>query len=198
MRWTAIAPAFLAVTLGSSALAQEWTDYIAKEDFFSVDFAAPPTIDTFTYTTEYGSTVPARRYTSIYGTGKYVMTVVHMNRTDRPAGGQGSELRGAIQYAATAIRRTGIVTTDIYNELQSIPGQILHVTLPDGKRIYASIYLHKHRLYILEATAPDDEPPPLLFQASLNIMDEQGRSVRYQDNEYSFPDGRPPAAGGGG
>ena len=197
MRLSRFVTALVLVAMSGAAWAQNWADYISKDDFFSLDFPATPMIDKFTYTTEYESTVPATRYTANVGPGRYVMTVVHMNRTDRPAGGQGSELRGAIQYAATAIRRTGTVTVDIYNELQSIPGQILHVTLPDGRRTYASVYLHKRRLYILEGTVPGDAPPPILFQASLNIFDEQGRSVRYQDNEYSFPDGRPPQAGGG-
>ena len=42
------------------------------------------------------------------------------------------------------------------------------------------IYLHARRLYILEGTVPEEDPPPGFFQQSLGILDEEGRRVRYR------------------
>jgi hypothetical protein len=58
------------------------------------------------------------------------------------------------------------------------------MTNPDRSRTFAGIYLHESRLYILEATAPEDAPPPGLFQQSLTLLDEKGARVRY-NNIYS-------------
>ena len=46
-------------------------------------------------------------------------------------------------------------------------------------RTYVAIHLHKSRLYILEATAPEGTPPPGHFQQSLSILDENGDRIRY-------------------
>ena len=50
----------------------------------------------------------------------------------------------------------------------------------DRSRTFAYIAMHRNRLYILEGTAPEDYPPPALFQQSLGFVDPDGRGVRYQ------------------
>jgi hypothetical protein len=193
MRRTFVIAAWLALQLSAAALAQGFSDYVSREDGFTVAFPGNPTIETFTYTTEYDSKVPARRYTAIGRDARYLMTVVNMTTTDREPARQGIEIRGAIQFAATALRRTGNVTLDSYHELEGVPGQLLQITLPDGRRNYAGVYLHKRRLYILEAIMPDSRVPPLLYLASLGFVDAEGRRLTYVDTDsYTFPDGRPP------
>ena len=48
------------VLLSSSAFAQDWTEYISKEDGFRVDFPGQPTVTTTTFKSEYGADLPAR------------------------------------------------------------------------------------------------------------------------------------------
>ena len=121
------------------------------------------------------------------------MTVVDLTTTDREPSRQGIEIRGTIQFAATTLRRTGTVTLDTYHELEGVPGQMLQITLPDGRRNYAAIYLHRRRLYILEAILPGNSVPPLLYLTSMGFVDGQGRRLTYLDTDsYTFPDGRPP------
>jgi hypothetical protein len=156
-----------------------------------VNLPAQPRIETFTYVSEYGSMLPAKRYTAEHDGTRFVMTVVDMNKTDRPRG-HGIELRSAVHYAATALRRTGTVTTDIYSAVQGVPGQALTISLPDGRRNCAGVYLHTRRLYIAEAIAPANRPPPCHFHASMGFLDGAGNSVTYVENDYSFPDPPPP------
>jgi hypothetical protein len=45
---------------------------------------------------------------------------------------------------------------------------------------YVEINLYQRRLYILEATVPQGAVPPLEFQMSLSILDEEGKRVRFE------------------
>ena len=55
------------------------------------------------------------------------------------------------------------------------------MTYPDERRLYAAIYLHDSKLYILEATVPPRTPPPGMFQQSVGFVDDQGERIRYDD-----------------
>jgi hypothetical protein len=192
MRLTFLASAIFTIALTSMAVAQDWITYVSREDFFSVNFPAAPTIEKFTYVTEYNSKVPATRYTARHGAQVFTMTVVNLTTTDRDANRQGIEIRGTIQWASGAFRRAGTVTADTYSELEGVPGQMLQVTLPNGSRNFAAIHLHKRRLYIAEAVAPAGSPPPLFYLTSMGFLDAEGRPLTYVDNDsYTFPDGRP-------
>ncbi len=195
-----LVPALLALLVSSGAMAQGWFDYVNREEFFSINLPGEPKIEQFTYISEYGSKLPAKRFSAQSGEETYTVTVVNMSTTDRPPGySHGNELRGAIAFAATAVRRTGVVTLDAYTEVDVIPGMALQVTLPNGRRNFVAIHQHARRLYITEATVPNriEVPPPTQFQASLAILDAEGNTLRYQDNNYSFPEGRPLARRGG-
>jgi hypothetical protein len=126
------------------------------------------------------------------------VTVVDYSSKDNPGERQGTELRGAVAYAATMIRKTGTTTFDSYQEFNVIPGHALHVTLPDGKRNFAQINYHAYKLYILEAIVPPGSPPPDHFVASIAVIDKDGNTLRYTDGGVSFPDGRQLAGRGGG
>ena len=198
MRLARLIPAAAVLLISGSALAQGWFEYRNTMDLFAVNMPAEPRVEEFTYVTEYGSHMPARRYIADYRGGAYTMTVVDMRVTERGRGRQGTELRGSIGYAATQLRHTGDVTYDAYGEINVIPGHQLQITLPDGRRNFVQIMLHYRRLYIAEAIVPGNQPPPALFQASIELLDEQGNVPRYQDNDYSFPDHIPRGGGGGG
>ena len=200
MRFLRLIPAALVLVLSAPAFAADWIEYENRGEFFRINMPGEPKVEEFVYTSEYGSKLPAKRFTAQNGEEHYSVVVVDMNTTDRPPGySHGNELRGAIAYAATQIRKTGNVTLDAYTEIDVIPGMALQVTLPNGRRNYAAIHQHARRLYIIEATVPDrpDVPPPTQFQASLQILDQDGNQLRYRDDNYSFPDGRPLARRGG-
>ena len=188
--------AIFGLLLGALTMASAqtgWSAYTSQEDRFTVAIPAAPQIEAFTYTTEYASKLRARRYTATDGKTNCIMTVVDMSTTDRAPNGHAIEIRGSIQFAATNLRRTGTVTADHYSELSGVPGQVLQITLPGGVRKYAGIYVLNKRLYIMEATTPAGvTAPPLLYLSSLIFRDEKGMGLRFMDNNYSFPDGRPP------
>ena len=185
--------------------AQGWIQYANLEDRFAVNFPAEPEITETTYLSEYRGIMPARVYTANRGESRYSVTVVDYTETERllaeRAERTGERLRpddapgdilGSVAYAAWNIRRRGgEVTYDSWAHYDRIPGHLLQVTNADESRTYAGIFLHARRLYIVEATVPPGSPPPGLFQQSLNILDEQGRRIRYryeidEDGEIHF------------
>jgi hypothetical protein len=189
-----------ALILGSAGVANaQWFEYTNREERFTVNFPHEPSVSEFTYVTEYGSRLPAKKFEAKDTRGTvYRMTVVNMQTTERDPARQGNELRGSIAKAATDLRQTGKVTLDAYSETNVIPGHQLQITLPDGSRNFVQIHLHMRRLYIMEGIAPPGAPPPAVFQASLAILDQNGNAPRYQDNNYSFPEGTTVGRGGGG
>ena len=46
--------------VSAPASAQEWTEFVSREDGFRVDFPGQPKVQDTTYTSEYGYTLPAR------------------------------------------------------------------------------------------------------------------------------------------
>ncbi len=50
----------------------------------------------------------------------------------------------------------------------------------DASPTYGEINLFERRLYILEATVPRNAAPPLEFQMSLSILDEEGKRIRFE------------------
>jgi len=192
-----LVPAALLLFFANTASAQNWFEYQNLDDLFSVNFPEEPTVSETPYTSEYDSPFVARKYSASDGNVEYMVTVVNMENSARDPGRRGTEWRGAIGFHATKLRHTGEVTYDAYGEINVIPGHQLQITLPDGRRNFANLHFHGHRLYIIEAIAPADLPPPALFQASFAVVDEEGNSLRYLDEDYSFPDRIPLARRGG-
>jgi hypothetical protein len=202
-----------------SSLAQEWTDYTSKTDFFHVNFPGEPTIKDISYQTEYGITLPGRVYTVENGSSRYSVTVVnyadaekiHTARAEqcRKNGGEGDacgngwrgDVQGAIVYAAFQFfQRPGAkVTHYAWYNTDLVEGHRLQLVNSDGSRTFAAIHRHLTRLYIVEATVPRNAPAPGLFQQSLQFMDETGKQVRYRtiyttgySEEWKFPAPPPP------
>lgn len=131
-------------------------------------------IEEISYHSEYHVELPAKVYTAADADVSYKVVVVNYE------GAQVVDVRGAIAYAAWNFRRRGgEITFDAYAQVDRIEGHQLQITNPDLSRTYVAIHLHKSRLYILEATAPEGTPPPGHFQQSLSILDENGDRIRY-------------------
>ncbi len=191
MRFVAFSPAARLHFYSGTPPAQGWIEYVNLDDYFTVNFPGEPEIEQFTYTSQYFSDFPARRYAVEHGPSTYEVTVIDMLNSSRPPRRRGNEWRGAVAYAAAALRQTGEVTYDAYGEINLVPGHQLQITLPDGRRSFVQIHFHKHRLYITEAIVPGNQPPPALFQASFAVTDEEGNRLRYLERDHSFPDDHP-------
>ena len=106
-----------------------------------------------------------------------------------------NDVRGAVVYATwKLLQRPGVKLTHMmWNFMDMVAGQQLHLTNPDGSRTFASVYMHENRLLTMEGTVPAAYPEPGLFQQSLGWLDENGRSVRYPFVYYNDPDLMKPA-----
>ena len=175
MRLSRIIPAALILLVGgASAFAQEWIEYVDRKEFFQINFPGQPTVKDISYKTESGETVPAKVYTAKEGPATYTLTVVNYKNAE------GGDYRGSTAWAAWNFRkRGGVVTYDAYAQTDRIIGHQLQLTNPDKSRSYIGIHPNARRLYIMEASAPPDYPPPSDFPQTISLLDEQGRRIRY-------------------
>ena len=106
------------------------------------------------------------------------------------------DVHASVVYAASMIRaRPGRIAYNAYHYIGRVPGEQIQMIYPDESRLYAAIYLHAGKLYVLEATVPSDAPPPVVYQQSLAWVDESGNSVSYRNigdapTVVNKPDGR--------
>ncbi len=187
-----------AVTLivGGSAAAQDWATYTSPEDRFRVHVPCEFSIETVDWESEYGSILPARIYSCDAGSrGEYKVTVadytnaleIYLAREGRSEADYVDlyweiDIRASVIYAASQIRqREGEITFDAYHYVDRVEGEQIQMTYPDGRRLYAAIYLHNSKLYIFEATVDPRTPPPGMFQQSMGFVDENGERIRYDN-----------------
>jgi hypothetical protein len=188
--------------------AQEWVEYTNRLDRFAIPAPGQPKIDQILWDSEYGGKFPGRVYTWQQGRNRYSITVVDYSDSEvihskldhtvyRGGPGPGGvywlvDIAGAVPYAATKYRqKPGVrVTYDAFHFIEFVPGLELQITNPDKTRSYVGIYLHDNRLYVLDATAPQDAAPPIIFQQSFGFLDAKGEPVRYRPfyvNQYPAP-----------
>ena len=222
MRLIAVIPAAFLVCLSAPALAQEWEHFTSREDGFSANFPGKPAVETTTYKTEYGMTLPARVYRASDPLGRYVTTVVdyrpaeklHNDRSAKCRAANGAnfqdgdicqndfrmELSGATDHAVwNLMKKDGVkVTHYMFYVNELVTGRLMQMTNADQSRTHAVIHQHAGRLYIHEATVPPGMPEPILFMQGLGWVDEEGRTIRYRTNytegygEWQFPHPPPP------
>ena len=140
------------------------------------------------YVATNGNPFPARRYfVNEDGQSQAVIVVDFATAYDFATASDGEEMvvLGSIAHAATSYRQRGEVTYDGYTRYDRLPAHKLQITEPDGRLLYVSIILHEdhnidaRRLYILEASAPPGAPPPLAFQGTFYITDENLERISY-------------------
>lgn len=167
-------PAALILFLATPSLAEDWIEFVNRADRFGVNFPGQPMVKDITYAVDSGRMFPARVYTVQDGPRRYSVTVVDYKDAEV------TTVRGSIAWAAWNIRkRGGEVTYDAYAQVDRIEGHQLQITNADKSRTFVAIHQHARRLYILEATVPAGSAPPAQFQQSLSILDEEGKTVRY-------------------
>ena len=202
MRLPQLTIAAAALLISTHATAQEWSDYTSRQDRFSVNFPAPPTIREFTYVSWRDARLPARVYTVERGAERYSVTFVDytvaervhaerakscppgrtafalaMTRWHRVSARWKYDVLGAVDHAASAFLTRGAkVTYFAWATIDRITGRQIHLTNADQSRTFVQIHMHENRLYIIEATVPAQSPEPGLFQQSPQFLDEVGRS----------------------
>ena len=166
------------LAVSAPAFAQGWIEYRNQAERFGVTLPGQPAIEEITYTSWQGVTLPGRVYTVEDGPARYSVTVVNYASNDDV-----TDVNGSVAHEAWKIRRRGgEVTFDAYAVADYIEGHELYITNADESRTFVGIFLHAKRLYILEATVLRGALPPLLFQQSLQILDEKGDRIRYEMN----------------
>src|SRR5262245_11787170 len=76
MRLIATLTAALVLLSVTPAPAQEWIDFVSRDDGFKVNFPSAPTVTDTTYMSEYGAKLPAREYRVAHDHERYSVTVV--------------------------------------------------------------------------------------------------------------------------
>jgi hypothetical protein len=187
--------------------AQEWTEFVSKDDRFMVSFPGPPSVTETNYKSQFGADLPARVYSAALGSSRFSLMVVDYRPIEKiltekakscPPGAEtcsGStnaasstgagywkaDVAGAIVHATWQfMQRNATVTLFIWSNIDLVEGHMLHLTNPDKSRTFVSIFMHENRLYVGEATVPPGYPEPGLFQQSLAWIDENGNGIRYQ------------------
>ena len=212
MRLKPIIVALFILSSSVPALAQEWIEFVSRDDRFTCNFPGQPTISQTTFTSQFGADLPARVYSAVQGQSRYSLTVVDYSPIEQilgekakscPAGaetcrGGGSstgpgysraDYNGAVIYATWQLmQRDAKVTHFLWNNIDLVGGHQVHMTNRDGSRTLAAVYMHAQKLYISEGTVPEGYPEPGLFQQSLGWLDENGTGVRYQTlYHHAFP-----------
>jgi hypothetical protein len=198
MQITSLMIAVCVLLLPQPLFAQEWVEYTNTVDGFTIPAPGQPKVETITWDSEYGGKFPGRVYRWAQRQNRYSVTVVDYSDSERIhsalnhvayQGGPGPggvywlvDIVSSVAYAATKYRQQpGVkVTYDAFHYIEFVTGLELQLTNRDESRTYAGIYLHENRLYILDATVPRGEAPPIIFQQSFGFLDATGKPVRYR------------------
>lgn len=208
MHVTLIFFAFLFVLPGLAA-AQEWQEFVSKQDGFTINFPGQPRVAETTWRSQLGYTLPARVYSGERGAERVSITVVDYSSLEQqgiarwkqcppgnaqcrdggPTIGPGywkQDERGAMVFALAKYLKGPYKVTDYAWDWQDmVEGHSLQLNGTDGRRTLVYTAMHNRKLYVLEASAPEEDPEPGLFQQSLGWLDENGKRIRYTETIYS-------------
>jgi hypothetical protein len=179
MRFASLIPAALVLSLSSAALAQaEWAEFVDRADHFMVNFPGDPAVKDLQYKTAKGTTLSAHVYSAQDRRGQYLMTVVDYRNASA------DEQKAAIADASASFRARGKVTYDEPGRLDGHLSQRITVETPDARRWLAEILMsNDKRLYISEAGTALNTPPPAQFQASIQVLNDDGVRIRYANGQ---------------
>jgi hypothetical protein len=196
----------LAISAPAFAQDDDYTEFVSKEDFFTITLPGKPVVTTGTWITEYGVVLSSKVYTIDAPHGHHVLTVVDYTPVERilpqkanetcPPGAETclgvgdtglgywkNDVRGADTYAISTL----LVDKDVkvahlmFNFMEMVGGQeIQMVNLKDQSRTSASAYMHKNRLIFAVSTTPKGWPQSETMQLSIGWLDVNGRGIRYE------------------
>jgi hypothetical protein len=122
--------------------------------------------------------------------GKYSVTVVDYSNAK-------GEITSAVEEARTAIKAKGTVKYDDLNNVDLHLTRRLTVETANSRLLAEILFAANNRLYITQAETALNVPPPAIFQASLQILDDTGTRIRTR-TALGVPEGTvsPISAGG--
>jgi len=179
MRSLSLIPAMLALFFSTAAYSQVWSEWADRENRFTVNFPGDPDKKEVPYKTAKGTNLTARVFTAeadpkSRSAGTYSVTVVDYKSAP-------DEAATAIQEAAATIRAKGTAKYDAANNIDQMASWRMTIETADKRRILAEVLMsNEKRLYIVEANTALSAPPPAQFQASVQILDEDGTRIRYK------------------
>ena len=198
----------LVLSMPGLAAAQDWEEYVSRQDGFSINFPGQPRVTETTWKSQLNYTLPARVYSAERGQERYSVTVVDYSSLEQqgierwkacppgnaqcrdggPTIGPGywkQDERGAMVFAISKFLRPPYqVTYYAWDWQDMVEGHELQLT-GEGLRTLVYVAMHDRKLYILEAVAPEEEPEPGIFTQSMGYLDEDGRRIRYTETIYS-------------
>jgi hypothetical protein len=180
MRRLGFIVAAVVACVSSAVYAQAWSEYINRQEYFTVNFPGDPTVKDIPYKTEKGTNLKAKVFTAnapqgSITAGRYAMTVVDYSTAQ-------GELSTAVAEAAKIYRAKGNPTYDDTGNVDRIKTQRQTIETSNMTYIMTEILAHGTRLYIVEAETAMNVPPPAQFQASVQILDENGQRIRYEND----------------
>ena len=178
MRFVRLMPAALGLALAVPAFAQsaDWAEFTDREQHFTVNFPGQPKVETITYKTQKGTSLPGKVYSAKDARGgEYKITVVTY--------GNSPEVSTALTEAGNIERAKGDVRFDAIEHQNNMLSQRVSVAMPNGRFLLAEALADHGRLFIMEADTPPKMPPPSQFQASLQVLDDMGVAIRYKNPE---------------
>ena len=208
MRATATVFALL-LSMPGLAGAQDWAEYVSRQDGFSINFPGQPRITETTWKSQLNYTLPARVYSAERGEERFSVTVVDYSSLEQqgierwkacppgnaqcrdggPTIGPGywkQDERGALVYAVSKfLRPPNEVTYYAWDWQDMVEGVSLQLNGPDRRRTLVYVAMHERKLYVLEGSVPGGQPEPGLFQQSLGWLDKDGNRIRYTETVYS-------------
>lgn len=195
MRLVSLIPGVFMVFFSGAASAQTWDVYSNRENFFSVNLPAEPAMTQAAYKTAKGTSLTARTFTAVAPVGSrlagtYTVTVVDYTSAK-------DELSTAVEQARNAMRAKGTVKYDGLNNIDLHLSRRLTVETPTTRILGEILMAANNRLYITQAETPLNVPPPAVFQASLQILDDSGVRIRTR-TALGEPEGVTSPIGAGG
>jgi hypothetical protein len=176
MRAVCFIPAIVAAFLSTAVSAQVWEEYVNREDFFQVNFPGEPTVNQIQYKTVKGTMLPAKVFSATapagsITSGTYRVTVVDYNTAQ-------GELGDAIEQARQAILAKGTAKYDGRENLDMHRSWRVTVENANARILGEILIAANNRVYIVEGETPLNVPPAAQFQASIQILNNEGVRIR--------------------
>src|SRR5687767_10379332 len=192
MRAVSLIPAIMAVFLSSAASAQLWEEYVNRENFFQVNFPGEPTVTEVPYRTVKGTNLTARVFTATapansITAGTYRVTVVDYTSAQ-------NELGDAIEQARQAMLAKGTAKYDGRENLDMHRSWRVTVETPTSRILGEILIAANNRVYIVEGETPLNVPPAAQFQASIQVLNNEGVRIRTR-TEIAAPQNEVAAVG---
>jgi hypothetical protein len=195
LRVVSFIPAVVALFFSGAASAQAWDTYVNQENFFSLNFPGTPVETQTTYKSLKGVELPAKVFTVTVPpgsrtSGTYKITVVDFSKAP-------DESKTAVEQAADTIRARGTIKYDAIENTDLHATRRLTVETGNTRILSEILFAENNHLYFTQAENALTQIPPAQFQASLQVLNDQGQRIR-ERTLLGLPEGsKQPIATGG-